>query len=309
VRVLDERLAWLISDILSDNDARRIGFGVNSILRLDRPAAVKTGTTSNFHDNWTIGYTPDLVVGVWAGNTSYEPMREVNGLTGAAPIWHQFIRAVLTGRPPLPFIQPPRLVQVEICELSGLLPTPACPYRRREWFIDGTQPAAVDSLFRQVQIDRLTGALADQNTPPERRTTQTVLDLPPQAAPWAHAQGIRLLVDVVSGPQSASGNPIPTGPSEGSQAALRLVSPAQGSIYRLVSGYDPDAQRVLLEAVGEAGLQDVTLWMDGNLVRQFEREPYQAWWQLASGTHQVWAQAKHPNGELVTSERVVFEVK
>jgi len=309
VRVLDERLAWLISDILSDNDARRHGFGENSILRLDRPAAVKTGTTSNFHDNWTIGYTPDLVVGVWAGNTSYEPMREVNGLTGAAPIWHQFMRAVLTGRPPLPFTQPPGLAQVEICELSGLLPTPACPYRRREWFIDGTQPTAADTLFRQVQIDRLTGLLANEDTPPERRTTQTVLDLPSQATPWAHAQGLRLLADLISTAQSANGNPTSIEPSTQSQAALRLVSPAQGSIYRLVSGYDPAAQQLLLEAVGEAGLLDVSLWVDGNLIRQFEREPYQAWWQLASGSHQAWAQGKRPDGEPVTSDPVTFEVK
>jgi penicillin-binding protein 1C len=69
VRVLDERVAWLISDILSDNEARTLGFGPNSALRIDRPAAVKTGTTTNFHDNWTVGYTPDSVVGVWVGNT------------------------------------------------------------------------------------------------------------------------------------------------------------------------------------------------------------------------------------------------
>ncbi|MCC6955772.1 MAG: transglycosylase domain-containing protein, partial [Anaerolineales bacterium] len=126
-RIIDARVAWLISDILSDNNARRLGFGANSVLRLDRPAAVKTGTTTNFHDNWTIGYTPDLVVGVWAGNTDYKPMREVNGLTGAAPIWHEFMRTVLAGRPKDWFVRPQGLVQVEVCALSGLLPTESCP--------------------------------------------------------------------------------------------------------------------------------------------------------------------------------------
>jgi hypothetical protein len=66
---------------------------------------------------------------------------------------------------------------------------------------------------------------------------------------------------------------------------------------------------VLLEAIGEAGLQDVSLWIDGDLIQQFEGEPYQAWWQLASGTHQVWAQAKRSDGQAVTSERITFEVK
>jgi membrane peptidoglycan carboxypeptidase len=134
-RVLDERLAWLVSDILSDDDARRIGFGAHSVLNLDRPAAVKTGTTSNFHDNWTIGYTPDLVVGVWAGNTDYRPMRNVDGLSGAAPVWHQFMRMALKDTPPSSFRQPAGFVQVEVCNLSGGLPVPACPYRRLEWFI------------------------------------------------------------------------------------------------------------------------------------------------------------------------------
>jgi membrane peptidoglycan carboxypeptidase len=128
-RVIDERVAWLISDILSDNDARTLGFGKNSILQLGFPAAVKTGTTTNFHDNWTIGYTPDLVTGVWTGNTDYKPMRDVTGLTGAAPIWHYFMRSVLSSKPEINFKQPAGLVQVEICSLSGLLPTPECPFR------------------------------------------------------------------------------------------------------------------------------------------------------------------------------------
>jgi penicillin-binding protein 1C len=308
VRVLDERLAWLISDILSDNDARQLGFGPNSILRLDRPAAVKTGTTSNFHDNWTVGYTPDLVVGVWAGNTSYEPMREVNGLTGAAPIWHQFMRAVLTGRPPRPFVQPPGLAQVEVCALSGALPTPACPYRRKEWFIDGTQPTTPDRLFQQVQVDALTGSLAVADTPPERRTSLTVLDLPPQAIPWAHAQGLRLLSDLLPGGGSTAGSPGMAGASPQS-SPLQLVSPSQGSVFRLVAGYAPDAQRLLLEATGEAGLHAVTLWVDGILITRFDQGPYQAWWQLSAGTHQAWAQGLLADGHPVTSEKVTFEVK
>jgi 1A family penicillin-binding protein len=125
-QVIDPRVAWLISDILSDDAAREIGFGLNSVLQIGHPAAVKTGTTTNFHDNWTVGYTPDLVVGVWAGNANHEAMRDVNGLTGAAPIWAEFMRTVLNGRPERGFTRPPGLVQVEICSLSGLLPTPDC---------------------------------------------------------------------------------------------------------------------------------------------------------------------------------------
>ena len=126
VQVIDNRVAWLISDILNDNAARNLGFGPNSTLQLDRPAAVKTGTTTNFHDNWTVGYTPDLVVGVWVGNANHEPMRGVTGLSGAAPIWHQFIREALTGTQERWFSQPPGMTLIEVCSLSGLLPTKDC---------------------------------------------------------------------------------------------------------------------------------------------------------------------------------------
>lgn len=138
-KVLDERVAWLISDILSDDQARYIGFGKNSVLNLDRPAAVKTGTTTDFHDNWTIGYTSSLIVGVWVGNADYEPMVEVTGLTGAAPIWHGFIRSVLTNRPLETFQRPEGLTRQTICKTFHPN-NHHCLQTLIEWFIIGTQP-------------------------------------------------------------------------------------------------------------------------------------------------------------------------
>ena len=96
VRVLRPETAFLISDILSDNGARAPAFGEQSPLRLSRPAAVKTGTTTNWRDNWTIGYTRYLVAGVWTGNSDGRPMRATSGVTGAAPIWHDFMERVLS---------------------------------------------------------------------------------------------------------------------------------------------------------------------------------------------------------------------
>jgi hypothetical protein len=87
--------AFQVTDILSDNAARTPAFGANNPLRLSRPAAVKTGTTSDWRDNWTVGYTRYLVAGVWAGNSDGRPMRNTSGLTGAAPIWSDFMQAVL----------------------------------------------------------------------------------------------------------------------------------------------------------------------------------------------------------------------
>jgi penicillin-binding protein 1C len=87
--------AFQVTDILADNAARAPAFGANSPLRISRPAAVKTGTTSDWRDNWTVGYTRYLVAGVWAGNSDGRPMRNTSGLTGAAPIWSDFMQAML----------------------------------------------------------------------------------------------------------------------------------------------------------------------------------------------------------------------
>ncbi|MEP7294012.1 MAG: PBP1A family penicillin-binding protein, partial [Chloroflexota bacterium] len=98
VRVIDERVAYLISDILSDSSARIRSFGANSALNIGRPAAAKTGTTTDFRDNWVMGFTPNLVVGVWVGNADNTPMVDVTGVSGAAPIWNAFMREVLNGK-------------------------------------------------------------------------------------------------------------------------------------------------------------------------------------------------------------------
>ncbi|MCB9443556.1 MAG: transglycosylase domain-containing protein [Ardenticatenaceae bacterium] len=229
IRVLDERVAWLISDILSDNEARRLSFGPNSVLQLDRPAAVKTGTTNDFHDNWTVGYTPDLVVGVWVGNADSEPMENVTGVSGAGPIWHYFMRAALAGQPETDFVQPPGLIQVEVCALSGLLPGEDCPYRRREWFLAGTQPVATDTFYQRITLDARTGRLANDTTPPEQRIEQLALDLPPALHPWARSQGLLLLADLLPVGDLASTSSASTGSASG----LRLISPDPNTIYRI----------------------------------------------------------------------------
>lgn len=156
-QVLDPRVAFLISNILSDNAARTPMMGANSALLLDFPAAAKTGTTNDFRDNWTIGYTPHLVVGVWAGNTDNSPMAEgTSGLTGAAPIWHDYMTAAYSradlaailqppNKPPIQlgsdFVPPEGMEQRRVCVLSSLRDPQAaeggCPRTQLEWFLIG----------------------------------------------------------------------------------------------------------------------------------------------------------------------------
>jgi membrane carboxypeptidase/penicillin-binding protein len=87
-----------------------------------------------------MGYTPNLVVGVWVGNADNTPMVEITGVSGAGPIWNQFMRRVLRGQPEVEFERPEGIVEAEVCALSGLLPTDACSHRRAELFLPGTVP-------------------------------------------------------------------------------------------------------------------------------------------------------------------------
>lgn len=296
LQILDPRVVWLLSDILADDAARSLGFGRNSTLKIDRPAAVKTGTTTNFHDNWTIGYTPDLVVGVWVGNSDYKAMKDVTGLTGAAPIWHETIRKTLEGRPKTDFTRPEGLVQAEVCALSGLLPTPDCGHTRTEWFIAGTEPAQPDNLYKRVAVDALTGALADDSTPAERRQTRIVLDLPIAAQPWARAQNLPLLAD------------IPSAGEADAQPQIALISPHPNSTYRLDPSFDASAQKLLIEAVAGTGIAQVTIWVDGAPLAVLSSPPYRAWWQLSPGEHRFWVTGVTVNGETVASEVIVATV-
>ncbi|GBL17247.1 penicillin-binding protein 2D [Chloroflexota bacterium] len=139
-RALDARIAFIITNILADNNARSAAFGAASVLNIGRPAAVKTGTTTNWRDNWTVGYTPELAVGVWVGNADNSPMRNVAGISGAAPIWHDFMRTALRGKAAGTFMQPAGLVRRDICAGTGAQPIATCIQRTTEIFISGTEP-------------------------------------------------------------------------------------------------------------------------------------------------------------------------
>ncbi len=152
VQVLDAEVAWLITDILSDARARMPTFGEKNLLVVSRPAAVKTGTTTDWHDNWTVGYTPDYTVGVWVGNADNSAMQDLTGVTGAAPIWHQEMEELFKFTPKSEFVKPEGVKEVEICAWDGLLPTAACTERYQEEFIAGTEPKEFTPLTQKPTV-------------------------------------------------------------------------------------------------------------------------------------------------------------
>jgi len=124
-------VAWILGNILSDNNARTAAFGPNSLLVVPgKTVSVKTGTTDNLRDNWTIGYTPSIVAAVWVGNNNNSPMNPylVSGVTGAAPIWNAIMTDILKDQPDETLPRPEGVVSVP------------CYYGRPEYFVKGTEP-------------------------------------------------------------------------------------------------------------------------------------------------------------------------
>jgi hypothetical protein len=169
-QVIRAEHAYLISSILSDNEARSWMFGHNSVLNLPFPAAAKTGTSGTprgdaaelVYDNWTLGYTPDLVIGVWIGNADYTPMINTSGSTGAAPIWSQFMQyaaPIVSGGNLRGFTPPAGIMEKIICALSGTEPSQWCRggQRREEFASDQPPLPASKDLFRKVTIDTWSG--------------------------------------------------------------------------------------------------------------------------------------------------------
>ena len=158
-QIVSAEHAYLITNILSDNTARAKSFGPNSVLKLSRPAAVKTGTTNDYRDNLTLGYTPDLAVGVWVGNSDNTEMKGTTGVTGAAPIWAEIVEKTLEGTPAKDFVRPAGIVEKEVCALGGQEPSANCPAKIREVFKNDQVPLPADeSVEKQV-------ASGDPNAP------------------------------------------------------------------------------------------------------------------------------------------------
>jgi 1A family penicillin-binding protein len=146
-RTLSTKTAYQITDVLSDNNARTPAFGARSVLVIpNQQVAVKTGTTNNLRDNWTVGYTQDRVVAVWVGNNDNTPMSYVaSGVTGASPIWNKIIRLTLSDDKPHQFSTPEGMVRVKICVQTRTLPCRGCPTVREELFEAGKEPTAACS--------------------------------------------------------------------------------------------------------------------------------------------------------------------
>ena len=137
-RVYSERAVFQVSSILSDRESRGVTFGLENPLATRFWTAVKTGTSKEMRDNWAVGYSRRYTVGVWVGNVTGEPMRNVSGVTGAAPVWLEVMARLHEKTPSEAPPPPPGLARREVAFTGAVEPA------RREWFSEGTEPAAPD---------------------------------------------------------------------------------------------------------------------------------------------------------------------
>jgi len=160
-KVMSEEQAFIISHILADNSARAITFGANNSLNISgRTVAAKTGTTNDKRDNWTIGWTPQVVVGVWVGNNDNTPMKQLaSGVSGAAPIWRKIILRALSDKPNMAFKVPGGVVTAEVDSVSGYRAHGGYP-SRMEYFVKGSEPSGEDPIHQNLKLCRGQNKLA-----------------------------------------------------------------------------------------------------------------------------------------------------
>ncbi|NNJ12246.1 penicillin-binding protein [Chloroflexales bacterium ZM16-3] len=219
-----EQIAYLITSILSDNQARWFMFGRNNVLELpDIVAAAKTGTSNDWRDSWAMGYSSDVTIGVWVGNNDGAPMDEVAGSNGAGLIWRDLMIAYNQGRPPQPFARPAGIIEAPVCADTGGKAGEACPRPISELFVAGTAPTQVDVVYQKVRVGGDGNCLAQSYTPADQVREVSFAIYPPEFREWAArnvpqpptepcpppqalAQAVAILNpvgsgDIVSGPQ------------------------------------------------------------------------------------------------------------
>lgn len=155
-KVIGEDISFLISHILLDNNARKDVFGEKSYLTIPgQTVAVKTGTTDDKRDNWTVGYTTNAVVGVWVGNNDNSPMspKLASGTTGAAPIWNRIFKEILKKRKSVEFNVPENIVSINIDAFAGGIPKDGKP-TRSEYYIKGTEPELISPIYKKLKVSK-----------------------------------------------------------------------------------------------------------------------------------------------------------
>jgi penicillin-binding protein 1C len=286
---------YLVTDILKDPYARSTEFGVDSVLRMPFPCAVKTGTSRNYRDNWALGYTKDYTVGVWVGNFNGVPMQQVAGVTGAGPLFRRVMLLLYDKKSPSDFVRPKELVEVEICALSGMKKGLDCPHGVHELFLRSSldnKELESCNMHRRLPIQAqhtinvvVTDALKD-NSEMEYRIFE---DLPPMYESWQ---------------RQANRPAVPKELSVYAKNALfQIIRPSNNALYKRPLDLAPEYQTLRFEAIG-APAHAVVIWsLNGQEIGRTTSAHFLDW-RVRPGEYHLMAQ---PEGSLRSEVRFRVE--
>ncbi len=299
-RVLTPEISYIISDILSDNNARSDVFGPNSLLNIPgRTIMVKTGTTNDKRDNWAIGGNTQVMVGVWVGNNDNSEMKNVaSGVSGATPIWRKIVLEALSGKPSIGFERPEGIVTVDVDKISGYRAHDDFP-SRPEIFVSGTEPGD-DPVHVKLKVCKSEGKLA---TPADIQS--------------GNYEEKEFFIFKEEDPTSGGG------PNKWQEAILnwlyaqtdpRYHPPTEycGSANPLSVDFEkpqdkssnlPENLEIKIRADSISDIVDVVLFVNGNSYRTFSKPPYTTILSLTKGVHKLKARAKDKAGN--TSEKEI----
>lgn len=317
--------AYLITNILSDKNARIQSFGEGNILELSHEAAAKTGTTRNFKDNWTFGYTPSFVAGVWVGNSDASSMQNISGIDGAGPIWHDFMEEALKFKSQEKFAIPAPVHQIEICAISGLLPGKLCPEKIIEWFIKGKEPKQSDTYYKLFECKD------DSQINPQVKATidqKVFVDYPMAFKKWAEDKALnppsncRLSED--NSQKNTLKNPVENilktstedlfksqnQSSLENQNSITIFSPLPNDAYKIDSTLPVTSQKIpikfALNLIDDT--EKIDIYMNNQILVTLEKEENSYFWIPKKGKFQLKIKLYFKNGKTILSPLVEFQV-
>lgn len=301
-RVFSEAEAFLINDVLSDNNARLMAFGANSLLNTGRPIAVKTGTTNDMRDNWTIGWSQEVIVGTWVGNNDNSPMKRVaSGVTGASPIWRKTIFAALEAGYDAPaWVKPDSIEEVEVDSLSGY-PSHDEFANKKDYVIKGTLPSLPDPVHKKVKVCKGENKLATEaRIARGDYEEREVIDLrrndpisEDDKNRWM--EGINQWIES----QDDSRYSIPTeycGNQD--EVSVKLEAPKDKEEF------DHEDILIRINAGSNQGIEKVELYVNGDKRETIEESWYEGKIKLSKGRYELYVKAYSHSGEKAESNKV-----
>jgi len=302
-KVISEEESFLINNVLSDNNARLLTFGANSLLNMGAGVAVKTGTTNDQRDNWAIGWNQNVMVGAWVGNNDNSPMKKVaSGITGASPIWRKIIqKAIALGYKTIPWEVPSGIEQVEVDKISGY-PAHDGFDSRTDYFIKGTVPSLPDPIHSKVKVCRddnrklATDAKIGVNDYDEKEFVALR-----EADPVSQDERNRWQEAINAWVEDQAGDlykPPTEYCGESSDIAIKLSHPENEKRY------DSEDIEIDIRADSGDGIEKLELWVNGKLKETINNRSYKGTIKLKKGRYEVYAKAFSRSGKIAESSKV-----